>query len=294
MFSRTSGPGLRALFFVSLSIFLLILNQHSIRVHLWQSKVTSVVAFPFQWTVDLPIRFARWMNHQFTTQQSLLVENEKLREEEMLFQVRLQKLLALENENAELRELLQSQSHTETHMRVARLLAVSLDPDMQQMVIDQGEKNDVAVGQPVLDADGLMGQVIEVGPLTSKILLITDARSAVPVVDVRDREHAVAMGLGSSGQLQLINVPEITQIQTGDQFVTSGLDMRYPAGYPVGIVSDIQYDKNNHRRDIILSPNAKIDRAEHVLLVSSHKNALRQIVKKQVKEKLPHILLVKP
>jgi len=182
-------------------------------------------------------------------------------------QTDLQKLSALENENVELRELLRTTLKTNTRSHVARLLAVSLDPNIQQMVIDQGSLQQVTAGQPVLDAHGVIGRVIDVGPMSSKVLLITDTRSAIPVLDIRSQERAVAIGLGSTGQLQLINVPNLNQIQVGDSFVTSGLDGRYPSGYPVGVVASIQDNKDSHARDIILSPTARIDQAKYVLLM---------------------------
>ena len=250
-----------------------------------------MVALPFQLIVDSPVRFINWININLTTRHHLLEQNETLNTQAILLKARLQKLLSLENENAQLRQLLQSASKINVKVSVARLLAVSLDPNLQQMIIDQGLNKQVVVGQPVLDANGVMGEVIEVGPYTSKILLITDTRSAVPVEDARDQERAVAIGLGSSGELALVNVPEITQIQVGDKFVTSGLDMRYPAGYSVGEVTNIQYDKNNHVRDIILSPSAEIDRAGQVLLASPSKNKLRKMVEKQLQQNLPNLIL---
>lgn len=241
--------------------------------------------------MDSPTRFFRWTNNNLTTQHNLLIQNGTLQTQVILLQAQLQKLLALKSENEQLRGLLQSTSQVDGKVKVARLLAVSLDPNMQQMVIDQGAKQQVEIGQPVLDANGVMGQVVEVGDYTSKVLLITDTRSAVPVEDARDQERAVAVGLGASGELELLNVPEITQIQVGDKFVTSGLDMRYPAGYPVGIVAQIKYNKDDHSKEIILSPAAQINRAEQVLIAWPRKNKLREAVQNQIQKKLPSLIL---
>ena len=133
--------------------------------------------------VDSPINFVYWVNASITSQHHLLDENEKLHVREILLQSRLQKLLALEKENAQLRELLRSTPQVSGQVVVARLLAVELDPNLQQVVLNKGSKENVYEGQPVLDPFGVMGQVIGVGALTSRIQLITDRRSAVPVVD---------------------------------------------------------------------------------------------------------------
>ncbi|EKD92140.1 MAG: rod shape-determining protein MreC, partial [uncultured bacterium] len=275
------------LFFVLFSIFLLIFDKHSIKFHALQSRVKSIVALPFQFAVDAPIRLVHWANLNLTTQHNLANQNLKLQTQVILLEAQLQKLMALENENTELRQLLQSASTIDGKVRVARLLVVSLDPNLQQMIIDQGSDKHVKIGQPVLDANGVMGEIVEVGPYTSKGLLITDTRSAIPVEDIKDQERAIALGTGSSGELALVNVPEISQITVGDKFVTSGLDMRYPAGYSVGVVTNIKYNKNTHMREITLSPSAQINRADQVLLASPNKNKLRKIVKKQLQETLP-------
>src|SRR5262249_30056895 len=138
-------------------------------------------------------------------------------------------------ENAQLRELLKSTPQVEGRVSVAQLLAVDLDPNLQQVIVDKGANQGIFIGQPVLDAFGVMGQVVHADPITSRVMLITDRKSAIPVQDARNSIRAIAMGMGGVGKLALINVPETSDIQVGDLFVCSGLDMRYPVGYPVGV-----------------------------------------------------------
>ena len=155
-------------------------------------------------------------------------------------------------------------------MVVARLLSVELDPHLQQVVLDRGSEQHTYVGQPVLDAFGVMGQVIDVGSLTSNVLLITDKQSAVPVEDYRNGARAVAVGLGVSGRLKLINVPLKNQIQAGDLFVTSGLGLRYPVGYPVGVVESIN--------PLLLTPTAHLDETQQVLLAWPNKEQFKRAI----------------
>lgn len=282
MFGQSSGPGLRAFIFVILSIALICFDQRSAVFHSFRGRFASNVSYPFQWGVDAPVRFAQWLNETVTTQRDLLHENEELRVREILLQSRLQRLLALEKENNHLRQLLKSTAEISGRVAVARLLAVSLDPNLQQVVLNKGLNDKVYQGQPVLDAYGVMGQVIAVGPLTSKILLITDKQSAVPVEDYRNGVRALAVGMGSSGRLALINLPDENGIQPGDLFVTSGLGLCYPIGYPVGMVAQIKQINHGPQENIILTPMAHIDQTEQVLLAWPDKAKLSQSVQAEL------------
>lgn len=287
MFHQGSGPGLRALIFLIISITLIFFDQRCVSFHAFRMRASSTIAYPFQWMVDAPIRFTHWLNASVTTQRHLVRENEELRVQQMLLQSRLQKLLSLEKENAHLRQLLKSTAQISGHVAVARLLAVSLDPNLQQVVVNKGSDDHVYQGQPVLDEFGVMGQVVGVGPLTSNILLITDKQSAVPVEDYRNGMRAIAIGMGSCGQLKLINVPKSNQIQQGDLFVTSGLGLNYPIGYPVGVVSQIKQVAKGLPEKIMLSPTAHLDQTEQVLLAWPNKKKLSKAVSAELKASQP-------
>lgn len=290
MFHKGSGPGLRAFIFFIISIALIVTDQRSVTFRTWSTRFSSTIAYPFQWLVDAPIRFSQWVNASMTMQQHLVHENEELKVQQILLQSRLQKLLSLEKENAHLRQLLQSTAQISGSVVVARLLAVSLDPNLQQVVLNKGSKDKVYRGQPVLDAFGVMGQVVGVGRLTSKILLITDKQSAVPVEDYRTGMRAVAVGTGSSGQLALMNVPDENNIQLGDLFVTSGLGLCYPIGYPVGVVKTIVQRKNDLSEKIMLSPTAHVDQTEQVLLAWPNKTKLSKAVQAELQATLSPVV----
>lgn len=249
-------------------------------------RLSSLIAYPFQWTVDAPVRFFNWVTLGITTQRDLIRENDSLRVEQILLQARLQKLLTLEKENAELRQLLQSTSQVSGKVTIARLLAVSLNPNLQEVILNKGEKDRVTLGQPVFDAHGVMGQIVGVGSLTSRVLLVTDPQSAVPVQDYRNGMRAIAVGMGSSGQLTLINVPDINDIQPGDLFVTSGLGLHYPSGYPVGMVSKIQHADGNLSTKVLLSPMAHVTQTEQVLLAWPDEKQSSDAVKQEVAQTL--------
>ena len=286
MFHKGSGPGLRAFIFLIISIALIVTDQRSVVFHSFRTKVASTISYPFEWLVDAPIRLSHWINASVTTQRHLVRENEELKVQQILLQSRLQKLLSLEKENARLRQLLQSTAEISGKVAVARLLAVSLDPNLQQVVLNKGANAKVYRGQPVLDAFGVMGQVIGVGKLTSRILLITDKQSAVPVEDYRTGMRALAVGAGTSGQLVLMDVPEQNNVQPGDLFVTSGLGLCYPIGYPVGVVTKIEKHKDSLAEKIMLTPTAHLDQTEQVLLAWPDKAKLSKAVQAELQATL--------
>lgn len=284
MFRKGSSLGLRTSIFLILSIALIAFDQRSDVFHAERMRFSSAVAYPFQSMVDSPIRLLNFLNAGITTQDRLVHENEELRVREILLQSRLQKLLVLEKENAQLRQLLQSTSQIAGRVAVARILAVALDPNIQQVVLDKGDKDQVYPNQPVLDGSGVIGQVVGVGAQTSRVLLVTDKQSAVPVEDYRNGIRAIAVGSGVSGQLTLINIPDTSDVQVGDLFVTSGLDLHYPVGYPVGMVAQILPQGNDPVKKIILFPMAHLNQAEQVLLAWPSKQALTQAVQKELQE----------
>lgn len=250
---------------VFLSIFFMILDQRSVYFHRAQTYL-SVVSVPFQYAVNGPIQLIEWISNSLTTDQQILEENAKLRAQQLLLQAKLQRMIAVENENSQLRALLQSSPHVGGKFTVAQLLAVNMDPFVQKVILDKGTDEKIYIGQPVLDAYGVMGQVVKLGLKTSEVLLLTDPQSAISVQDSRNGVRAIVAGNGNN-KLQLVNVPDSTDVQVGDLMVTSGLDERFPQGYPVGTVKQVNRDPEFRFASVTLEPSAHIDRSRMVLLV---------------------------
>jgi len=240
----------------------------------------SVVVVPVQYLVNVPIEFTTWLDNYLTAQHKLLQENNKLRANQLLLQAKLQRFMALEKENASLRALLSSAAHIDGQVLVAQILAVNANPFDQQVVLDKGKQHGVYIGQPVLDASGVVGQVIDVGPLTCRVLLITSSRSAVPVQDNRSGVRAIAVGNGYSGNLQLMYVPDTVDIRVGDLLMTSGLGLKFSVGYPVGIVTEVEYPTDQSFAKIIVAPNAALNRSRQVLLVWPEQSKLAENVRR--------------
>jgi rod shape-determining protein MreC len=175
--------------------------------------------------------------------------------------------LAIELENNELKALKRSSLQIRGKVLIAELLSVSSNPFLNQVLLNKGSHDNVFVGQPVLDANGVMGQVIQVDRLTSRVLLINDVHSGLSIQVARNGMRAIAVGDAYSGKLKLLNVPQTADVQVGDVLMTSGLGENYPAGYPVGQVVKVMKDPGLQFLTILVEPAAHLERSRGVLLI---------------------------
>ncbi len=229
----------------------------------------GLVLSPFYGIADIPVRAWEGVRDQFTSRSELLAENERLKAEQLLMQRRLQKLATLTEQNVRLRELLNSSALVDDKVLVGELIGVDPNPFTQRILIDKGEKDGVFQGQPVLDASGLMGQVVEVMPYTARVLLLTDTTHSIPVQVNRNGLRAIAVGTGNPERLELRYVADTADIKEGDLLVSSGLGQRFPAGYPVAVVKEVLHDTGGPFATIRAVPTAKMNRSRYVLLVFS-------------------------
>ncbi len=196
-----------------------------------------------------------------------MAENDSLQQEHIHLQAQVQKLQALEAENVELHKLLQTVGKEKDSFSEARLIHVDADPFSQQILLNKGKQHGVDVGQPVIDSQGLVGIVLSLTEKTSRVLMLTDKGFAVPVQSVRSGERAIATGSGMGSELRLNYVPRTADFVEGDQLVTSGLGGKFPAGFPVGVITSIQHDPSTRFTLIGVRPSAKLGKLRHVLFV---------------------------
>lgn len=227
----------------------------------------SLIVSPLQYAVDYPVRVVGWVQSLVGSKKALIDENMQLRYQETMLEAELQKLLVIQKENSQLKELLLTSSQADMRAMASQILAVDTSTARQILVLNKGKRDGVYVGQPVLDAKGVMGQVIDVGPLTSTILLISDSKSAVPVRNNRTGERAILAGTNSMEHLSLINLPKTSSIHPGDVLVTSGLGGRYPEGYPVGHVEEVSSMPGEDFVKVKVTPVALLNRNRLVLLI---------------------------
>lgn len=230
-------------------------------------SVLDTLGTPIYWLADLPVRLRDWGEEHLQSRAEIQEENERLNRENLVLQGRSQQMAALQAENVRLRALLNSTAMLRDDVLVAELVGVSPDPVRHQLVLNKGKKDGVFVGQPLIDADGLMGQIVEVSSGTSRALLITDATHSIPVQVNRNGVRAIAEGTGSLGALEIRHVSATTDIQVGDLLETSGLGGRFPGGYPVAVVTEIDRDPGKMFAHVVARPSAALDRSRHILLV---------------------------
>lgn len=197
----------------------------------------------------------------------LLDDNKQLKARNLVLQQRVQRLAYLEAENITLRELLSASEQVDDKVLVTSVTSIDPDPRTYQVLLDKGGEDGVFIGQPVLDAKGLMGQVIDVLPNSSKVLLIADSNHVIPVQVNRNGVRAIAVGTGSLDTLELLYVASTADINVGDYLVSSGLGGRYPQGYPVGIVSSVERPVGEPFIKVQARPSARLDSSRHLLLV---------------------------
>ena len=228
----------------------------------------SVVVYPLQWLVDLPETSSEWFRESLSTRRELQEENASLRTQQLMLNTQLQKLESLEAENRRLRALLDSSFQVgNRHMLIAGLLAVDMDPYRHQIEVNKGSLDHLFEGQPLLDSQGVMGQLIHVGPLTATAMLITDPSHAIPVQINRTGLRTIALGTGSIDRLELPHIPTNADVRVGDLLISSGLGGRFPPGYPVAEVIRVEQDPGNTFSEVIARPRAHLDRSREVLLV---------------------------
>lgn len=228
----------------------------------------SLVVYPLQYLVNLPSAAGNWASENMSARRTLLEENQQLRARQLLQEVRLQKLYALEAENTRLRELLNSSSKVGEQVLIGELLAVDQDPFRRRVLINKGANAGVFEGQPLLDAYGIMGQVVEVTPFTSSALLITDPSHAIPVQVNRNGLRAIALGTGEADRLEVPHIPNNADIQVGDLLIASGLGQRFPPDYPVATIIEFEKDPTQPYARVVAEPTGHLERSREVLLVS--------------------------
>ncbi len=222
--------------------------------------------------IDMPISAARNGWNFLSSHKYLIEQNESLNQLLLQHRAKLQELASLETENQQLRALMHAGELTKANYFIAAIKAVNTDPFMHRFVIDKGEKDAVKSGQAVIDGNGLIGMVTDVKPDSSYVLQISDSSAAVPVENLRNGLRSIIVGSGNIKKLYLQHITSTSDIMVGDTFVTSGIGGTLPAGYPVAVVTKLNFDTSKPFADIELIPIAKLEQSRLVLLVQLDKN----------------------
>lgn len=263
---RTTGLLFRCVLYSLLALALIIVDKrYSNLVKIRQ--YLSVAAYPVQLAVASPFEGWNWFRDSVTTRDALRADKVKLEAELRVAQFKLQRYEALESETQRLRALRENTAGVADRFIIGDVMSVDLDAFRERVLVDKGANDGVYVGQAVVDAGGVFGQVARVGQLTSEVILVSDAAHAIPVQINRNGLRTVAVGTGDTQRLKLPYLPTSADVVAGDLLVTSGLGGGFPAGYPVGTIAEVKRDPAQSLADVEVKPAAALDRSKELLFV---------------------------
>lgn len=265
LFTRNPAGALRTLLLIAACIVLMFYDHqrgHLQKVH----AALSTVVYPIQAVVNMPYALAGWAEHKLATHNALVRENAALQRQLLVDSSQLQQFQALEQENIRLRDLLHAGQRVDGQVMAATLLAVDMNPFRHVITIDKGTRAGVFNGQTLLDAQGIIGQVIRADPWSSEAALISDPNQAIPVQINRNGLRTLAIGTADINTLSLPYLANNADVQVGDLLVTSGLGGRYPPGYPVAVITRVLRNPTEPFAHVNARPLAELDRGHTVLL----------------------------
>jgi rod shape-determining protein MreC len=263
-FKHGPSPLARFVFFALISLVLMVLDA---RLNALDSlrQIISVAVAPLQRLAMTPAELLDRTGSFFVTQARLQNENALLGQRQLVQAAQLQRMQAMQAENAHLRNILGIQQQRGESVVAAEIVYAGRDPFSQKITVNKGSNHKVLAGQPALDDVGVIGQVTQVYPFSSEITLLTDKDQAIPVEIVRNGARAIAFGHGQDGALELPFMAANADIQNGDTLVTSGIDGVYPAGLPVAVVTKIE--RNASFAKITCTPSAGVNRHKQLLIL---------------------------
>jgi len=269
---RIPALGLRVLVLIIISILLMYVDNRENHLDTVRKSIGAAV-YPLRVIVDAPVRFWSWLGDSTTSRNDLELELGRLRAEKLLTSARLQRLTALEAENARFRALLDARTRVRDQVRVAEIMSVDANPYDHSLIIDIGSQDGVFDGQALVDADGVVGQVIRTGLMTSQAMLISDSDHALPVEVNRNGLRTIVVGTGEIDRLDLPFVVNNADIRAGDLLVTSGLGGAFPSGYPVAVVETVTRLPQEPYASVTATPAASLGQVREVMLIWSEAEA---------------------
>lgn len=266
LFQTRASLFVRTVIMMMLSIALMVADHRWNHLETLRSGLSNLI-YPLRYTINIPAEFVNWVDDSISSHNELLKENEALKKEQLLFQVRMQKMNTLELENQRLRKLLGTPRKTSERVLIAEIFSVDQDPYKRLITINKDHNDGAYIGQAIIDANGIMGQIIHVEAHTSTVMLISDANHAVPIQINRTGLRGTVFGTGDSSILELRFIPHNADIKVGDVVTSSGLGGRFPPNYPVGSISKIERPAGETFASIEITPAAKLDQSREVLML---------------------------
>ena len=254
------------------SIGLAALDSYSQHLRPTRALLLQIVS-PLYFIAEAPYALGNRLNESLTSRENLLAQLQRQRQQLLTLSHTAQRYQTLKADNDRMRALLGSKEKLPGSVLIAEIVSVRSTPSAHQVIIDKGAADGLEVGQAVLDAEGLFGQLVEVGRSTSRVLLLIDKDHAVPVQVTRNGARSIAGGTGSRDSLVLENVPVSMDIRVGDLLETSGLGGRFPVGYPVGEVISVVLDATSVFAEVDVRPLARTNQSRFLLVVFTAEQA---------------------
>lgn len=267
LFQQNVSPTLRLLVITIVCVVLMTVDHRNNTLEGFRSAVGSYLVYPLQYLASLPSRLFENTGENIMSRKQLIAQNTLLQYENLELKAQLQKLESLQQENERLRTLMGAAAGVGEEVLIAEVVKVDQDYYKQQILINKGSDHNVYIGQPVIDARGIMGQVVEVNRFASTVLLISDPSHALPVQSNRGGIRTIVQGKGNLNELDLLYIPNNTALRPGDLLITSGLGGVFPPNYPVGIVSEVLIQPSKPFAQVSATPTALLDKSREVLLV---------------------------
>lgn len=264
IFNRGPAPLVRLLILVSLCLAMLVADLRFRYLEVLRQGL-SVATYPLQMAASTPADFVRNASIYFGTLVQVQLENADLRRKQLGAGDRLLRFEQLEQENAQLRGLLEMSQRVGVRSVAADILYDAPDPFALKVILDRGTQQGVETGLAVVDANGVLGQVTRVYPIQSEVTLLTDRNQAVPIQVLRNGLRGVLFGAGR-GRLEVRFVLATADIQPGDKLVTSGLDGVFLPGLPVAEVESVDRESDAFAV-IVCKPLAGVERSSQVLVL---------------------------
>lgn len=268
LFVEGGAGTLKLLAYLALAVVLMVADHRGGYLDTVRTSA-GLLTGPLYRLAGAPAQLAHTLSDHFTTQRTLLAENDVLREQLLLANARMDRLAGVQVENQRLRELLGGTRGLQLNVQLAGLIDIDLDPFRHRLVIDAGSRRGVAEGLAVIDGEGLVGQVLSVTPMNATVILVSDPSHAVPVQVVRTGLRAIAYGTGRTDRLEVPSIPLSADLRVGDVLETSGMGGRFPAGFKVGTIEQLHPDDTRLFAVAEARPAARLDRGGEVLLVWS-------------------------
>lgn len=268
---RRGNASLRSLFLAcAVAILLISLDTFTDWLDPARARALDLVA-PLYRITDIPARLRDWSDNSFADREDLMAEMQMLRDQNLILQGRVATMASVVAESTSLRNLLSVSQLVEARVLIAELVGTPPSFESHRLLIDKGSDHDLYLGQPVVDADGLVGQLVSVGREYSEVLLISDRSHALPVQNLRSGFRAIAEGTGDYQRLRLRNVPMTADIRVGDELATSGLGDRFPSGYPAARVTAVVQSADSAFLEVSIEPLANLQTTRHMLLLFSER-----------------------